>query len=244
METINIRDKLRQIEMPVEELSMGDFDYIGEYTAKKSRNRNDPLFKSAGCFFRPNYERGMLIYSLIRRFEIRSMLEIGFGRGYASFCAAKAMCDAGFDDGSIVTVDPDVNQDHLKQLAQVFPQEWFSKLNLFQGTSMDAFRKLPPDQKFELVYIDGDHRAEAVRADWEGTKDRYTKFLLFDDYRFEDDKKDIEVRSVVDTIEGRKELVIMDRRIFHDDRGVLNPPYGQVLLTHPDFDQSSFLCEW
>src|SRR4030067_442268 len=129
MERILIKDKLRQIEIPVEGVSLGDFDFIGEYTAKKARSRDDALYKSVGAFFRPNYERGILIYSLIKRFEIRSVFEIGFGRGYASFCAAKAMCDMGFDDGQVVSVDPNIDEKHVQNLAQVFPREWFSKLN-------------------------------------------------------------------------------------------------------------------
>ena len=53
--------------------------------------------EKVGCFFRPNYERGILMYYLVRKLEIKSVLEIGFGRGYATFCMAKAMCDHGID---------------------------------------------------------------------------------------------------------------------------------------------------
>ena len=47
-------------------------------------------------------------------------------------------------------------------------------------------------------------------------------------------QKDIEVSSVVDGIEDKsKELIIMDRRIFLDDRGYTDDQidYGQVLIT-------------
>lgn len=245
MERILIKDKLQQIEIPLDQVSLGDFDYIGEYTAKKTRARDDALYRSVGCFFRPNYERGILIHSLIKRFEIRSFFEIGFGRGFAAFCAAKAMCDMGFDDGSVVSVDPSLDEKHLQNMAQVFPREWFSKLNVMKGTSVDAFKELG-DRKFEMVYIDGDHRAQAVNADWNGTKDMFTKFLIFDDYRQADDKKDIEVRSIVDGIDLPKELIITDRRIFMDDRNMPDDQvnYGQVLIRNPSFDQSTFLSEW
>lgn len=245
MKKIFIKDKLAEIEMPIEDVQLGEFDYIGEYTAKKARSRDDINFKKVGCFFRPNYERGILISSLIKRFEIKSVFEIGFGRGYSSICAAKAMCDMGYEDGVVMTVDPAIDEKFIQGLSQVFPKEWFSKLNLMKGFSENAFEQLG-DKTFDLVYIDGDHRADAVLKDWEGVKDRYKKFVLFDDYRLGDDKKDIEVRSVVDRIEGDKELILMDRRIFLDDRGITDDEldYGQVLLKHPDFDVSSYLSDW
>src|SRR4030067_1117921 len=130
MERILIKDKLQRIEYPFDQISLGDFDYIGEFTAKKTRGKEDPLFRSVGAFFRPNYERGILAYALIKRFEIRSVFEIGFGRGYFAFCAAKAMCDMGFDDGQVVSVDPNIDEKHVQNLAQVFPREWFCKLNV------------------------------------------------------------------------------------------------------------------
>ena len=245
MEKIFIKEKLESIDVPLSTLNLGDFDYIGEYTAKKARQQNNELYKTAGCFFRPNYERGILLYSLIKRFEIKNILEIGFGRGYGSFCAAKAMTDLGYTDGKIVSVDPNVNEELLKQLTQVFPKEWFDKLFLLKGTSDEAFGKLG-NQKFDLVYIDGDHRADAVKKDWENAQKVFTKFVLFDDYRLKDDTKDIEVRSVVDAIEGKKQLILMDRRIFNDDRGVKDEDleYGQVLITHPEFDESEFVMDW
>lgn len=239
-----IIDKLNQLEVPLETLSLGEFDYIGEFTAKKSRSKDDTLFKTKGCFFRPNYERGILIYSLIKRFEIKSMLEIGLGRGYASFCAVKAMCDMGYENSSVVSVDPNVDEKHFQSLTQVFPREWFTKLNIFKGSSADAFKQLG-DQKFDLIYIDGDHRADAVFQDWNNSKDRFNKFLLFDDYSYEG-KKDIEVKTVVDSIELEKELIILDRRIFNDDRGYTDEQinYGQVLIKHPDFNQDQYLSDW
>ena len=246
MEKIFIKDKLEQIDVSLDSLSLGDFDAIGDFCAKKSRAQTDPLYKSAGCFFRPNYERGILLYSLIKRFEIKSVLEIGFGRGYASFCMAKAMCDMGFDDGKIVTVDPGFNEEFLKSLTRVFPKQWFDKLFMLQGTADEAFSKFGDDQRFDLIYIDGDHTAEAVKRDWENSSKLYDKFVLFDDYRLEDDTPQIEVRQVVDDIELPKELIMMDRRIFHDDRGVTDEElhYGQVLITNPEFDVSEFVCDW
>ena len=219
---------------------------IGEWCAKKQRNRDHKLYKTAGAFFRPNYERGLLIYSMISKFRIDSFLEIGFGRGYSTFCAAKAMCDAGIADGKIVTVDPSFDESFLKHLQNIFPQDWFSKIEFVQGPSAQVVPTLSDD--FDMIYIDGDHRYEAVKNDWDMCKDKYKKFLLFDDYHLPTKKqKDIECSRVIDQIDDdTKELIIMDRRIFFDDRRISDEDidYGQVFLRNKDFDTSEYILDW
>ena len=138
MKTINIIKKLKNLEVELNEISLGDFDLIGEYTAKKNRGRDSDLYRNAGCFFRPNYERGILMYYLVRKKEIKSVLEIGFGRGYSTFCMAKAMCDQGID-GKITTVDPALNEDFLKSLVDIFPKEWFEKIEFVQSTAENYY---------------------------------------------------------------------------------------------------------
>jgi len=245
MRKIYIKEKLEEIEFPVETLSLGDFDYIGEFTAKKTRSQDKDLYSSVGCFFRPNYERGLLIYSMISKFRIDSFLEIGFGRGYATFCAAKAMCDAGID-GKITTVDPNFDENFLKQLQNIFPPAWFSKIEFVQGPSSQIIPGLEGD--YDMIYIDGDHRYDAVKNDWLMCKDKYRKFLLFDDYHMPTKKqKDIECSRVIDQIDDdTKELIIMDRRIFFDDRRISDEDidYGQVLLRNKDFDTKDYILDW
>ena len=57
---------------------------------------------------------------------------------------------------------------------------------------------------------------------------------MFDDYHMPTkSQKDIECSRVIDNIdEFEKELIIMDRRIFFDDRRILDEDidYGQVLI--------------
>jgi len=243
LKKIDIRKKLEEIDFSLDQVSLGDFDYIGEFTAKKSRDRNSDLYKNAGCFFRPNYERGILIYALVSKFKIDSYLEIGFGRGYSALCAAKAMVDNGID-GSVTTIDPNLDEKFLEHISQYFPTTWFKKIKFIKAFSQEAIPNI--ESSFELVYIDGDHRYEAVKSDWEMLKDRYSKFLLFDDY-CQRKQKDIDCSRVIDEIEDpSKELIVMDRRIFFDDRRMSDDEidYGQVLLTHTAFNMSDFIVDW
>lgn len=232
MKKLTIQQKLENLGIDQNAVVMGDFDYIGRFTAERQRGQDDPNYKKYGAFYRSNYERGILIYYLIRTLGITSMLEIGFGRGYGTFCAARAFADAGVN-GKIVTVDPALNEDYVKMLGQVFPHEWFKHVQFMKGTSADVIPKL--EGTFDMVYIDGDHSYAGTRLDWELTKDRWNKCLLFDDYHLPG-KEDpgIQCRDLIDEIDDpSKELIIMDRRMFFDDRRFTDDQinYGQVLLT-------------
>ena len=115
----------------------------------------------------------------------------------------------------------------------VFPRQWFDSIEFVPDFSQNYLSKV--EDEFDFIYIDGDHRYEAVKADWELCKHRYNKILLFDDYIPQDDNSpdDIKCSTLIDSIEDdTKELIIMDRRIFFDDRRVPDDEinYGQVLL--------------
>ena len=234
MKTINIKQKLEEMGVAIDSIQMGDFDYIGEFTAKRDRKAGDPNYKKAGAFYRSNYERGILIYYLIRQYNLTSFLEVGFGRGYATFCAARAFHDAGVA-GKVVTVEPQLDEKFLNALQNVFPSDWFKSIQFAKGTSQQVLPQLK--ENFDLVYIDGDHSYEGTKFDWEHTKDKWNRFLLFDDYHMPS-KGDpgIQCSQLIDEVnDPSKELIIMDRRMFFDDRRLSDEAidYGQVLLSKP-----------
>jgi predicted O-methyltransferase YrrM len=237
MKTISIKHKLENIGVPLDSVIRGDFDRIGEFTAKRERSPYDENYKKYGAFYRSNYERGILIYHLIRQYGFSSMLEIGFGRGYATLCAAKAFYDSGIE-GKIVSIDPNVDQQYVSNLQRIFPGEWFKSITLMKGTSGAVLPSL--NEKFDFVYIDGDHSYEGTKLDWDCTKDKCTKAMLFDDYHLPTkDDPGIQCRTAIDEIDWvthefhEPELIIQDRRIFFDDRQVPDDKvdYGQVLFT-------------
>ena len=240
MKQIHIKDKLTSIGIDISEISLGDFDYIGEFTAKRHRTPEQENYKSVGAFYRSNYERGILVYYLIRKFQVKSVLEIGFGRGYVSMCAAKAFNDAGVP-GKITSIDPNIDEQFCQNLSKVMPPQLFNHIELCQGTSADVIPKLT-DDSYDLIYIDGDHSYEGTKIDWELTKNKWNMFMLFDDYHLPS-KNDpgIQCSKLIDEInDDSKELIKMDRRIFFDDRRISDEDldYGQVLLTNPSVTNS------
>ena len=238
---IDVKDKLRQLGVPIDCISLGDFDLIGDLTARKSRSPNDPNYKRCGAFFRPNYERGILIYHLITQGRLTSVLEIGFGRGFGALCAAKAFNDAGID-GTVVSVDPRPAgcdavawRSYERRLFELFP--WAAKhITVKLGASAQIIPTL--EGSWDLIYIDGDHSYEGTKADWLAVAERWNKHVLFDDYHMPSKsdpgiKCSVAIDEIPETNERSKELIITDRRLFCDDRKLEDDQvdYGQVLLT-------------
>ena len=147
MKQIYIEDKLKELNFSLDNLALGDFDLIGEWCAKKQRNSNSEYYKKFGAFFRPNYERGILIYTLILEYNIKSFLEIGFGRGYGTLCAAMAMQENG--GGTITTIDPNFDKAHIDRLKTAFPKEWFDMINFVSAISQNYL--FENDDKFDFL---------------------------------------------------------------------------------------------
>lgn len=232
----DIRTKLDELGTPVSSLALGDFDAIGEYCAKKMRGQDSDLYRTVGCFFRPNYERGILATAMVNRYRPKRILEVGFGRGYWAVCAARAMTQAGID-GQVISIDPSIDQQQITLMERLFPREWLSKITMVAGRSSDVIPEL--EGRFDIVYVDGDHSYGGVKADWEAVRDRFDQFTIFDDYYMSESAtaKDVAVARAVDEIPSKfeRELVIMDRILFMDDRGDVKKDYGQVVLRRPGF---------
>lgn len=235
MKIVHIKDKLAELGVDWRTINLGVFDDLGEVTAKKRRDPSHPLFKSAGSHFRPSYERGILLYYLIRKLRASSLLEIGFGRGFSSLCAAMAFHDMGVC-GRIASIDVNFDQIFLKMLQQVFPADWFKMLELYQGLSTQAIPQVKGE--FDIALIDGDHSKLGTMSDWSLVKDRTRAAIVFDDYHLPS-KQDagIQCRDAIDEIDFEKEgfqqpeLIILDRRLYVDDRRCSDAEidYGQVV---------------
>ena len=151
----------------------------------------------------PNYERGILLYSLIAKYKPKNVLEIGTAEGYSTLCMAWAMTDYNID-GKIFTIDPkpfDVpvernvtwedNPKHdtvmlsRRELWNKFAdKEWIKKIEVLTGFSGEVLQKNTKLPKMDMGFIDGSHVYEAVLHDFYAFLEVASEsfHLLFDDY--------------------------------------------------------------
>ena len=151
----------------------------------------------------PNYERGILLYSLIAKYKPKNVLEIGTAEGYSTLCMAWAMTDYNIN-GKIFTIDPkpfDVpvernvtwedNPKHdtvmlsRRELWNKFAdKEWIKKIEVLTGFSGEVLQKNTKLPKMDMGFIDGSHVYEAVIHDFYAFLEVASEsfHLLFDDY--------------------------------------------------------------
>ena len=151
----------------------------------------------------PNYERGMLLYSLIAKYKPKNVLEIGTAEGYSTLCMAWAMTNYNIN-GKIFTIDPkpfDVpvernvtwedNPKHdtvmlsRRELWNKFAdKEWIKKIEVLTGFSGEVLQKNTKLPKMDMGFVDGSHVYEAVVHDFYAFLEVASEsfHLLFDDY--------------------------------------------------------------
>ena len=193
MNETTIEDKISstKIKMPEKQ----SFINLGDLTALRVNNK--------GQFYRSNYLRGLLLYSLIIQNKPKTILEFGTGRGFGSLSMAKAIIDANLNS-HIYTIDfrqfnekqnwpidygsgPQVESLSLKDIwTKYFPQQLTDKITLLTGESHEVTKEWqtnqfpPPD----FIFIDGGHDYLSVKHDFYATLNISTPNfkILFDDY--------------------------------------------------------------
>ena len=150
-----------------------------------------------------NYERGVLLYSLIAKYKPKNVLEIGTAEGYSTLCMAWAMTDYNIN-GKIFTIDPkpfDVpvernvtwedNPKHdtvmlsRRELWNKFAnKEWIEKIEVLTGFSGEVLQKNTKLPKMDMGFIDGSHAYTVVVHDFYAFLEVASEnfHLLFDDY--------------------------------------------------------------
>ena len=152
----------------------------------------------------PNFERGILLYSLIAKYKPKNVLEIGTAEGFSSLCMAWAMTEHNID-GTVFTIDPkpfdvpiervntwDENKKNEKILLSTknmwnkfAKKEWIEKIHVLTGYSGEILEKnkktLP---KMEMGFIDGHHVYKAVNHDFHAFLEIASENfnIIFDDY--------------------------------------------------------------
>ena len=164
-----------------------------------------------------NYERGILLYSLIAKYKPENVLEIGTAEGYSTLCMAWAMVDHNIN-GKIFTIDPkpfdipvereitwEKNLEHntvslsTKELWNKFAnKEWIKKIEVLTGFSGEILQKKTKElPKMDMGFIDGHHAYEAVIHDFYAFLQTASEnfCLLFDDYNPNENR---DVTKVID----------------------------------------------
>ena len=242
MRTIDIKDKIAilGVEIP----SFDSFLQIGDLTALRQ--------DSNGEFYRSNYERGLLLYSLVAKQRPRVILEFGTGRGYGAVCMARALAENGID-GSVYTIDQrrynekqfwvldDGNGPRLESLAwsdvwpNHFPASWLERIHCLNGLSVDVMRrwKVAGLPEIEFTYIDGGHDYATVKHDFYSMlRVAAPSFqVLFDDYA---QKPGFGVCRLIDAEIApafQTELIWSDRRWYGAEREHhKTADYGMVII--------------
>ena len=163
-----------------------------------------------------NYERGILLYSLIAKYKPKNVLEIGTAEGYSALCMAWAMTDYDIN-GRIYTIDPkpfdvpikreitwEENPKHesimlsTKELWNKFAnKEWIKKIEVLTGFSGEILQKKTKEfPKMNMGFIDGHHAYETVIHDFHAFLQTASEnfSLLFDDYSY---PVDVNVSKVI-----------------------------------------------
>ncbi len=162
-------------------------------------SKSTPMYPEDEKLYVINYERGILLYSIIAKYKPLNVLEIGTAKGYSTLCMAWAMDDYDIP-GTIYTIDPALDikfeikiDDEINVLTtpqlwkKIASDKWLSKIKPLSGYSgevMDKY-KFP---KIDFAYIDGHHVFEAVEHDFYASLNVFSNnfYILFDDYALSD----------------------------------------------------------
>lgn len=207
MRTTSVSQKILALNCSLPE--QGWFDRVGDLTALRG--------SEADGFYRSNYDRGPLLYSLIAAHRPTTVLEFGTGRGYGTACMARAMVDHAID-GQIFTVDVLAFSDFqtwpidrgsgpaVETLSaadvwgRYFETAWLDRITRLTGDSatvVDGWGEsgLP---KPNFAFIDAGHQYEEVRHDFYAFLSVCAPrpVILFDDYST---RRDFGVKRLIDS---------------------------------------------
>ena len=176
---------------------------------------NDLAYYKTGenNFGNENYERGYLLYALVKKFKPQNIVEFGTAHGFGTSAMAYAINENN-NQGKIYTIDylkqnepiqhvrkienviEEEDTTREKLLKNTIPKKWFNSITFLEGYSDKIFQK-HKFPKIDFFYIDAGHFYEAVKHDFfiSVLLSNQSSIFLLDDYI---DKKDFGIKKLID----------------------------------------------
>lgn len=111
------------------------------------------------------FDEAAYLYRLVRELRPRTVVEIGRFRGGSTFLIAAALEDGVVHSYDLETRQGRAGADLDRELVETLRR--FGLADRVRLHVADSRTADPPDTEIDLLFIDGDHREEGVRADFE-----------------------------------------------------------------------------
>ena len=176
---------------------------------------NDLAYYKSGenNFENENYERGYLLYALVKKFKPQNILEFGTALGFGTAAMAYGINENN-NQGKIYTIDylkqnesihhvrmidgspKEEDTTRKKLLEETIPKKCLDSITFLEGYSDKIFQK-HKFPKIDFFYIDAGHFYEAVKHDFfiSVLLSNQSSIFLLDDYI---DKKDFGIKKLID----------------------------------------------
>ncbi len=164
-------EKIRKtLQTSSEEIEITDFG-AGSRVFKSNKRKVSAIAKNAGI----SVKRQKLLFRVVQYFQPNSILELGTSVGLSTAALAFAKPDA-----KITTVEGCPN---TSKVASALFDKFKLKNIIHQNKKFDAFFNENTNEKFDFVYVDGNHNKENTLKYFEELTARATNstVLIFDD---------------------------------------------------------------
>lgn len=195
-----------------------------------------------------NYERGLILYGLIKKFKPKNILEFGTAKGFGTLSMAYAVHENN-NNGTIYTIDLVGHTqliEHVRKISGSYeekkttrkklwidtvPTEWLNSVKFIHGYSGTIVKQhdLP---KIDFFYVDASHFYEAIKNDFFISLlfSNDTSVFLLDDYidwEYFGVKKlvDNEISKYVDVT-----LIKTDKTNYHNKNNTTKSDYGMCFF--------------